>query len=798
LPRSYTIPTIEDLCLSSGNVCAFTGCNCILYNFKEKEKIGEKAHIEAVEMDGPRFNESQTPKQRNSFDNLMLMCPNHHTLIDKYPEKYSVSLLKEMKRRHEEASHERLERKDIAPMAEAFIRETCTPKVFRGEKTIFVGREKEINEIAEHLKEFHTPLSIVGAGGIGKSAVAFKIIHQIENKNIFDIVIDIYLRPEITFDSFLSDLAAKLSLPIQTSYELDQDNRKQLLLKELGSLCRPLILLDNYENISEGIVNHNPEENQIKIHNFLDEVPPNTSIILTSRHRNNLPGEYLYQIAGLANKEGIDLFVTLAKKYLGNNISENILKTIGKLSEMVGGHPLAIKLLSGSYQGGGIYEIESMLRGIDIDLPNVMEQDLRLRSLRSCLDYSFDKLGNGSQSLLLQLVYFKSPIPAKAVEDILKSKYSLLQELFIRGFLERNEFREYGDVPQKFYLYDFHPVIREYLQTKAKDENFEPDFEIEYSEFYENLIRQANHGIGKEEYVLLRKIVTIISERQENDFKNAINLMRNPEIRSLVANHLGLVLLDLRLDSEAMYYHNLCLKIDQETNRYDRVVTDYENIGNCYLGLGRTDKALEFYQKALDLGVGLRDDRSIAKANSNLGLVMLSTGELDKALDYCKKAIVYHRRAFQAEEKLDDKRGLSQNYTNLASIHHKKGNYMLALGCNQKALYLDNELSDQSGIATDYNNIGIAIKRLGDPDKALEYFKKALEIDNKLDDKRGQLRTYKNIVKAFLEKGDDALAHRYVEDFLAVWAQLYGPVTADNIEEAWQSTQYLHLVTGSD
>jgi hypothetical protein len=31
-----------------------------MYNFKEKEKIGEKAHIEAVEKSGPRFNESQS------------------------------------------------------------------------------------------------------------------------------------------------------------------------------------------------------------------------------------------------------------------------------------------------------------------------------------------------------------------------------------------------------------------------------------------------------------------------------------------------------------------------------------------------------------------------------------------------------------------------------------------------------------------------------------------------------------------------------------------------------------------
>jgi hypothetical protein len=102
VPRSYSISTREKLCFASGNSCAFPACRNTIYDFKHGVKIGQIAHIEAVEKRGPRFNENQTPQERRSFGNLMLMCPNHHTLIDKDTKTYTVEKLKKLKQEHEE------------------------------------------------------------------------------------------------------------------------------------------------------------------------------------------------------------------------------------------------------------------------------------------------------------------------------------------------------------------------------------------------------------------------------------------------------------------------------------------------------------------------------------------------------------------------------------------------------------------------------------------------------------------------------------------------------------------------
>lgn len=59
--------------------------------------IGEVAHIHSYEDDGPRADVRMRLAERNSYPNLLLMCPNHHTLIDKQPTTYTAKMLKEWK-----------------------------------------------------------------------------------------------------------------------------------------------------------------------------------------------------------------------------------------------------------------------------------------------------------------------------------------------------------------------------------------------------------------------------------------------------------------------------------------------------------------------------------------------------------------------------------------------------------------------------------------------------------------------------------------------------------------------------
>lgn len=95
-----TVEVLRELYLKSGNQCAFPGC----YNAMVDDNgnfIGQICHIEAAEAGGERFNPNMTNEERRAFDNLMLMCYEHHVVTNDVV-KYPVCELKRMKREHEE------------------------------------------------------------------------------------------------------------------------------------------------------------------------------------------------------------------------------------------------------------------------------------------------------------------------------------------------------------------------------------------------------------------------------------------------------------------------------------------------------------------------------------------------------------------------------------------------------------------------------------------------------------------------------------------------------------------------
>jgi hypothetical protein len=63
--------------------------------------VGEIAHIVAKVENGPRGRDPLVPERRDDYDNLILLCPTHHKVIDDNEDNWPVERLKEMKANHE-------------------------------------------------------------------------------------------------------------------------------------------------------------------------------------------------------------------------------------------------------------------------------------------------------------------------------------------------------------------------------------------------------------------------------------------------------------------------------------------------------------------------------------------------------------------------------------------------------------------------------------------------------------------------------------------------------------------------
>lgn len=102
--RSFTMskPTPRDvkrLLALSGNRCAFPRCAVPIA--EGRSLIGEICHIHAYSPDGPRYNHNQTDEERQGFDNLILMCANHHKMVDDDEFSYPAERLRQIKHQHE-------------------------------------------------------------------------------------------------------------------------------------------------------------------------------------------------------------------------------------------------------------------------------------------------------------------------------------------------------------------------------------------------------------------------------------------------------------------------------------------------------------------------------------------------------------------------------------------------------------------------------------------------------------------------------------------------------------------------
>lgn len=105
LRRNYSRTTRRILDIQSLNQCAYPGCTNTLVEPSAGKSdpvvIGHICHIHALNPGGPRWKEELSQEELNSPENLILLCPTHHAMVDGQPEYYMAETLRQWKREHE-------------------------------------------------------------------------------------------------------------------------------------------------------------------------------------------------------------------------------------------------------------------------------------------------------------------------------------------------------------------------------------------------------------------------------------------------------------------------------------------------------------------------------------------------------------------------------------------------------------------------------------------------------------------------------------------------------------------------
>ena len=268
----------------------------------------------------------------------------------------------------------------------------------------FVGRTSEPEEVASRLAEGHRLLTVVGAGGTGKTRLVCQ--YGVERVSAYE--------GGVWFaDLSMANTEAELCQCVADA--LDSVDC-ELPIEQIGNAIRgrgaTLILLDNFEQVVQF--------SSRTVGNWIG-FAPEASFVVTSRERLRLSGEQLLYLDPVGLNEAVALFETRARAVRPDFVvTDANRKAVQEICNRLDCMSLAIELAaarSAILQPSQLLERLSqrfrLLRGRN------REGSHRQSTLRNAIDWSWKLLAPYERAALAQLSVFSSRLSLDATEHVI-------------------------------------------------------------------------------------------------------------------------------------------------------------------------------------------------------------------------------------------------------------------------------------------------------------------------------------------------------------------------------------------
>jgi tetratricopeptide (TPR) repeat protein len=647
-------------------------------------------------------------------------------------------------------------------------------------------------------------MTVVGRGGIGKSAMVCRLLRALEGGQLPDeggpLAVDgiVYLSDARSFHRVtVPDLYAGLTslLPEETRRQLDSVYRNPQVgtLGTMQALLaafpggRTVVLLDNFEEAVDVETSRMKDADLAEALRALLELPPHgLKVLITTRVA---PRDLALVEPSRQRRLNLDTG-------LESPFAENILRAMdadGKVGlreapeawlsqarERTRGYPRALEHLFGILSADRDTSLQEILEHTKQLLPEKVVAVL--------VGEAFNRLDLTAQRVMQALALYRYPVSAAAVDYLLQpyvpgvDSGPVLRRLVNMQFVRRDAGRYYLHQIDRDYAdsrlpegapadreAEVPPFSRFALQHRAAEwfklartprdswKTLE-DLAAQLAEFE---LRCACEDYESAAAVLLEidynylilwghyRLVTELHERLQGH-------IADPMPRQCSVGNLGLAYYRMGQFQRAIACYEQALRLAQEhKDRWGEGVW-LGNLGACYLDLGQYDRAVEYSEQTLVIQREVGDRNGEATNLCNLGIQYDGLGRIARAIEYGEQALAIAREIGGRDTE-------AHYLSNLGNYYTELGQTAKALQCLNDALAIAREIGYRLIEAGALTNIGIVYLDQGTWGEAAQVFQQAIEIADDTANTQYQLWARLKLAEAHLCQGQLAAARAMAE-----------------------------------
>jgi predicted ATPase/transcriptional regulator with XRE-family HTH domain len=592
-----------------------------------------------------------------------------------------------------------------------------------------IGREHELAAIRQRLQDPHCRLlSLVGPGGIGKTRLALATASS-PLQGFDDGVFFVALAPISNSEFIVPTLADAIGF----SFYDATDPRVQLFTYLRQK--RMLLILDNLEHLLDGV----------DLLADLLQQTPTIKLLITSRERLNLRGEWVFEVQGLpvppsnASEplEGYSatrLFLQSAQRALvGFEVPPAEQPAVARICRLMEGLPLGIELAAAWVRVLSCQEIaQEIERNLDFLTASARDVPARHHSIRAVFDHSWKLLSAEEQRVLRQLSVFRGGFQRETATQVAEASLPELAGLVDKSLVSLTAGGRYH----------LHELLRQFSAAKLDATPAEQAATLaRHSDYFLGFLQEREAGLtGKAQKTTLDEI-----QAEIENVRAAWNwAVRQGQVEAI----------DRAMDSLYHFYlrrghyqegedafrravehlqqtPELCSPRPEEMLFGKLFMKALARQGAFCRELGHYDLASELLQNSLGLARRWAVQAEVAFSLNLLGDIVWEQG------DYLAAESLY-LESLAISQAVGDQFSMSEALWRLGWLNATtKGSYPTAQSYLQQSLDLLRETGNQAGIALVLDKLGYVTFHLGEYPESEQYYGESLALFKEIGDRLG-------------------------------------------------------------